>query len=417
MNYKIILLFCILILGANNPSCSFAQTIVAMYNSSNSPLPYNEIHCIAIDNDGVTWIGTENGLAALDGAEWTVYNTDNSPLPENSIRSIGVDAANRKWFGTFSSGLAMYDGNAWIMFNTGNSGLPDNFVKSIAFDNGQKMWLGLSGGLAVYDGLNWQFYTAIGSDVLLNNVNDVVIDTENHIWICPVNGGLVTFTKNEQLYAYKISNSGVPDNTLLAIAADAQGKKWMTTAADGLGSFDGINWQTFNVGNSDIAANGTTDVCANLYNNDIWIGTFSAGISIYHPQTNLFTNLNTANTTLPDNYITAIAIENNGSIWVGTKNNGLVQFYQDFTTTPIIPAFDTKIYPNPCNQQLHIHSVLQGNPSTTLSVYSATSGQLVLDMPFNRTYVNTANLPDGIYYVRLLSEGNLMHVQKFIVVH
>jgi len=398
-----------------------AQTLTAVYNTGNSPLPDNEVRCIATDANGTTWIGTTNGLAAYNGAEWVVYTTGNSPLPENNIRSLGIDAANRIWIGTFSSGLAMFDGNEWQTYNSSNSGLPDNYVKSIAFDNdGQKLWLGLSGGLAMYDGINWLFYNAIGSDVLLNNVNDVVFDPEHHIWVCTVNGGLVTFTKNQQLFAYKVSNSGVPDNTLLAIAADAQNTKWMTTVVDGLGRFDGMNWQTYQTINSGIASNNTTDVCANLYNNDIWIGTANAGISIFTPAANLWTTLNTDNAGLPDNHITAFCINSNGTIWAGTKTGGLLQFYQDFTAnsfTPHLQNSENKLFPNPCNGQICLPLTIPTTPTTTLTVYAAANGKTVLQQQFTQPCIHTVNLLSGCYFAALWQNKQLIFCQKFYVIH
>lgn len=399
---------------------AFAQTLTAVFNTLNSPLPDNEVRCIATDANGTTWIGTTNGLAAYNGAEWTVYTTGNSPLPENNIRALGIDATGRIWIGTFSSGLVMFDGNEWQMYNSSSSGLPDNYVKSIAFDNGQKLWLGLSGGLAMYDGANWMFYSAIGSDVLLNNVNDVVFDPEHHIWVCTVNGGLVTFTKNQQLYAYKVSNSGVPDNTLLAISADAQNTKWMTTVVDGLGRFDGLNWHTYQTGNSGIASNYTTDVCANLYNNDIWIGTTNAGISIFNPAANLWTTLNADNAGLPDNHITALCINGNGTIWAGTKTGGLLQFYQDFTAAPATtnPKFATgNLFPNPCNEQICLPPVVPTAPPLTLTVYAATTGRTVLKQQFTQPCTDTACLPGGYYFAALWQNGQCIFCQKFYVIH
>lgn len=415
--HQLILIFLLTVVCCTLCPAGFAQTLTAVYNTLNSPLPDNEVRCITTDANGTTWIGTTNGLAAFNGTEWTVYTAATSPLPENNIRALGTDAANRIWIGTFSSGLAMFDGNEWQIYNTANSGLPDNFVKSIAFDNGQKLWLGLSGGLAMFDGVNWVLYNAVGSDVLLNNVNDVVFDPENHIWVCTVNGGLVTFTKNQQLFAYKVSNSGVPDNTLLAIAADAQNSKWMTTVVDGLGRFDGMNWNTYNTANSGIASNSTTDVCANLYNNDIWIGTANAGISIYHPASNTWTTLNTTSTALPDNHITALFIESNGTIWAGTKTAGLLQFYQDFTAVSAPKITVGNLFPNPCTGQICLPLPTAAAHTATVAIYAAASGKTMLQFQLTEPCFNTACLPEGAYIAAVWLNGQCLSCQKFFVLH
>src|SRR5687768_13503873 len=98
------------------------------YNTSNSPIPENAVRCIAIDNNGVKWIGTDYGLAAFDDVNWTVYQTFNSGIPDNSIRSLAVDDQDNIWIGTFNNGLVRFDGSNWIIYNISNSGLPDNYV-------------------------------------------------------------------------------------------------------------------------------------------------------------------------------------------------------------------------------------------------------------------------------------------------
>jgi ligand-binding sensor domain-containing protein len=44
---------------------------------------------------------------------------------------------------------------------------------------------------------------------------------------------------------YNTSNSGLPDNSVSAIAIDAQGNKWIGTLG-GLAKFDGSSWTVYN---------------------------------------------------------------------------------------------------------------------------------------------------------------------------
>ncbi|MCF8345524.1 MAG: T9SS type A sorting domain-containing protein [Bacteroidales bacterium] len=88
--------------------------IPVFYNKANSGLPGNNVRSIAIDVNGMKWIGTWNdGMASFDGTNWTVYNTSNSGLPHNDINSIVVDVDGLKWIGTYNDGLAAFDGTNW----------------------------------------------------------------------------------------------------------------------------------------------------------------------------------------------------------------------------------------------------------------------------------------------------------------
>lgn len=392
------------------------QTVTEIWNTGNSPLPGNEINCIALDQSGIVWIGTESGLASFNGNNWEVFTTENSPLTDHRIRSLGVDDQNRIWVGTFNGGLALYDSGDWTTYTTANSGLPDNYVKSIAFDPDQRLWLGLSGGLASFDGTQWQLFTATGAEVLLNNVNDVIFDLSKNIWVCTVNGGLVSMGKNGMLIAFNLANSGVPDNTLLAVTSGTDNVKWMTTPTDGIGRYDGTLWQTFNTSNSGLASNLVTDIVAVPQNEAIYIGTTNAGLSIYHPPANTWNNLTTG---LPDLHITAIAASEAASagvnLWLGTNTGGLVLVNDNITSVNFSASHTFTPYPNPAR-----HLVCLNLPPTAsvvkAQVFPVASGNCVLETaPVNTNCFSVENLPDGLYFLRLWFDDGQSSVVRFAV--
>ncbi len=55
-------------------------TEMTFYNSVNSGLPSNIVNSIAIDESGVKWIGTVEGLVKYNGTKSTVYNVENSEV-------------------------------------------------------------------------------------------------------------------------------------------------------------------------------------------------------------------------------------------------------------------------------------------------------------------------------------------------
>ena len=87
------------------------------------------VNAVAVDKNDIKWIGTPNGLAKLDGSNWTVYNIFNSPLPANSINTIEIDKYGSVWAGTYR-GLAKFDGSNWLVYAKENSGLINNIIGS-----------------------------------------------------------------------------------------------------------------------------------------------------------------------------------------------------------------------------------------------------------------------------------------------
>ena len=66
---------------------------------------------IAIDADGLMWIGTSGGVAVFDGADgWVVFTSKNSPLPAGNIYKVANDKKGNHWFGNDSKGVARLSG-------------------------------------------------------------------------------------------------------------------------------------------------------------------------------------------------------------------------------------------------------------------------------------------------------------------
>jgi len=40
--------------------------------------------------------------------DWKVFNTSNSPLPADDVRALAIDGDGNKWIGTYFGGLAVY---------------------------------------------------------------------------------------------------------------------------------------------------------------------------------------------------------------------------------------------------------------------------------------------------------------------
>ncbi len=49
------------------------------------------------------------GLVKFDGSGWAIYNTSNSGLPSNEVYAIALDDNNNKWIGTAMGGLAVFN--------------------------------------------------------------------------------------------------------------------------------------------------------------------------------------------------------------------------------------------------------------------------------------------------------------------
>ena len=320
----------------------WAQTVEwAVYNTSNSGLPFDLITALACDDEGTVWVGTGDpigngrGLAQFDGENWTVYNTSNSGLPHNAVFALAPDRHGGIWVGTFGGlagvgrGLGYFDGQSWTVYHTGNSDLPHNNVFALALDDQETLWVGTDGGLARWDGTSWQVYNQGNSRLPHNSVYAIAIDEQGNKWIGTYGSGLARFD-GSAWDVFNTGNSGLPHDNVYAIAIDSQGNKWIGTAVHvsgvtggGLAMFDGQDWTVYNRSNSALPHN---DVYAVEIGPDgsVWTGsgehvpTSVGGLARFDGVD--WTVYDKQNSGVPYNLVFALAMDRGGTIWAGSVN-------------------------------------------------------------------------------------------------
>ncbi len=141
--------------------------------NENGNLITNGVNDIALDKDGVIWLGTDKGVVSyfnpggfknndnFYASQVRVFEQENDTvvqylLETQNVTAVAVDGANRKWLGTESGGvfLVSADGQQTIVsFNTDNSPLISNHIKDIEInDNSGEIFFATDKGLISYRG-------------------------------------------------------------------------------------------------------------------------------------------------------------------------------------------------------------------------------------------------------------------------
>ncbi len=218
-------------------------------------------YSIAEDNDGVIWIGTDQGPIVLYNPEEIMNddylctritiprndgtNTGDFLLEKEKIKCIAIDGANRKWIGTEGSGLYLLseDGKETIHhFTTENSPLTSNEILSLAINSiTGEIFIGTGSGLVSY-----QSDSAISEEDFSNlhiypnpvreNYNGLITITglveKSQVKITDISGNLIVETQSngsiatwdgKNKYGQKVS-TGV----YLAICTSADGTQSAT---------------------------------------------------------------------------------------------------------------------------------------------------------------------------------------------
>lgn len=278
------------------------------------------IYKIAIDSNGVKWIGTYGGgLSRFDGKEWEVFTpygggkTDYGPswtiypfgqgLGDLWVYDVFFDNDGSAWIATWK-GVSRFDGKSFKTY-TEESGLLDKWVYAIAKDQSGLFWFGSEGGLNSFDGLNWKAYTH--SDGLGAKIESASGEDGHQL------GHHREDKKGNQI--------GNP-NYVLDIAIDHNNVKWIATWGAGLSRFDGQSWKTYIAGTGTIGGNFVHALEIDSEGN-LWAGT-DKGVTRFDGLT--WTTYTIADGLL-DNNVFSIAFDQAGNKWFGTWS-GLSQMLE-----------------------------------------------------------------------------------------
>lgn len=389
----------------------YAQPVVQNFNTSNSPLPFNTIRCIAIQGQK-KWFGTDAGLATFDGINWEVFTTSNSPLTDSDIRSLKVENDSVIWIGTMQGGLYKKTNNIWMNYNESNSGLHDNLVRGIEIDSTGNIWLATSEGVSKFDGTNWQLWNIANNGLLTNNITAIQTGFLNEKYVGTINGGLLYFDAQNNLTMHSIVESGLPDNSSLDIDIDSTGQPWFATPAAGLvrDLGNGGPWERWNMSNSPIPTNGLTCIAINQEDQRIFVGTELFGIII--KKGDVWFTYNQENIGLPEDHITSIAHESPFVKWIGTFNHGVVRLEENAISIQEYLIDEIELFPSLVNagESITLKSKSSIENVCITSVYGYNQFIPVVNGKINLPN----NLPVGVYFLHFYNSG-VLRTLKFIV--
>lgn len=229
--------------------------------------------------------------------------TRSDGLSQVFVNSVAQDRQGFIWIGT-QDGLNRYDGYDIKVYRhdpTEPNSLSDNHIRVLYPDAAGNLWIGTSGGLNRYDPLTDSFQRYrhqpdSGAGLSDNDVFSIFGDSTGHLWVGTRNG-LNRFDPDDKrsgwsrFYADPDDTTGLSHNSVRAIGQDAAGNLW-------IGTHDGLNVILGDDLNSETPA-----------------------FRHFSPQQNPDSGLAHAT-------ITAIDLDREGRLWIGTRDglNRLAEF-------------------------------------------------------------------------------------------
>ncbi len=351
------------------------------------------LYSVIVDHFGHPWVTgyafeiPATGVSMYDGSTWTNYYSQSTRLQNAlEIYSLAEDNDGRIWIGA-DDGVITYDRGAWCEYYRSGSNVIDclghqwsagvfsSTVRSLAVSN-DRVWMGINytgiGGVSGFD-LKWHSTSAKFSPVYAACEFNTILHRSGEIWAGCYSSGIDRITSfgsgYEQNTGYSIENGQsdsdninalleLPSHDLLAASAD-HGVLKLTYPGN-------IRFTTVLSAGNILPSNNTTALALD-WNNRLWIGTTNNGLVI--SGTNSTFTMTTANSPLPTNSIFALKGDNAHRMWIGTYQ-GLV-VYDGITMTRIT---------TPTISGNNVYAIAQGSDNrvwvgttTGLNVFDGTS--------------------------------------------
>ena len=383
------------------PIFTLGQSNWVIFDSENSPLPYNQINDLHLDLENNLIIGTEYGAAKLNSnLNWEIFFNEgkNTGLSSNIIKYINTDLNNNIWFCSPDGASVLNTDYTYSYINSNNSNLPSNYIKSLFFENSNKTWIGTTSGLVLVENNNWNVFDFIGiTNITSNHITKILKHPSNEtVFFGTLNGGLVTY--NNDFTFYNNDNSQLLGNTIKDLCFDENENLIMTTPFAGLGVWSSTNFWTWLNSQTNPSLpffiNSLDELVIDNENN-IWLITMENGVVKY--ANNNWTFYNSQNTNLPEDEINCIEFDKiNNKLWLGTETSGIA--YTDLNNINSIENIICQI--NLKYSFSNSNLTIESSVETNINILDS-AGSIIksIELLKGLNIVDINNLDSGLYFI------------------
>jgi ligand-binding sensor domain-containing protein len=283
------------------------------------------VDCIATDNKGNVFISSDKELYYTSGSVNKSYTL------EYAVLDLAIAPDESLWIGSNGGGLGHLINNEFTWYTTSNAGLPRDLVNNVKVAPNGNVWFSSSahrlGGLGLYDGDRFEFLTPDNSPLNQNLIDDIEIGQDGIVYIATagtvghsniyrINNREWDCLGDEKGTFYWVFSFAAGPSGLLYVVEDFSLSSAFNT--NKLYQFRDNKWQKIemdfepglfgrmNIDKRDylwMTGRGENSPALHVYNGKSWT---SSPKSIFE-----------------NAYITAIEIDGENNVWIGTYDNGV----------------------------------------------------------------------------------------------
>ena len=217
-------------------------------------LPDPTIHAVCRTRDGVTWIGTQKGVAFMPQERMAFlglgYAANGQGPVHPSLTALAEGPNGRIWMATYG-GLSAWDAveDAWTHWPAGASGSAGShwrnpYLLSLLRSRDGSLWIGSRGG-GVHrippEGGAPRPVDGLGFDWSRTSIHAIHEDRNGMLWLGTGGSGLLRFdprSDSVRVWPPAAAGEGPSHPYVFAIHEDRHGNLWLGTATGGLNLFD-----------------------------------------------------------------------------------------------------------------------------------------------------------------------------------
>jgi class 3 adenylate cyclase/ligand-binding sensor domain-containing protein len=277
-------------------------------------LPSNTVLDLAQDGSGFIWIASYDGLVRFDGSSFSLFSrADGRGFGAESARELELGPDGALWIGTNDDGLYRLEGGSFRRFGA-EDGLGDLSIRALGFE-GETLWVGTAKGVFRYAGSRFEavpapagfgiasFFTAVPGLGALASSNFPGLFVAKPEGLAPWQGP-----------------KELASSSFSAACLDRSGVLWLgTTYGRVYRVRDGAVIERHDLDKAESAS-----VNAFLGQAD---GTMRVGTDkgVFSWKAGAWTGFG-ADDGLPNDVVSSLLEDREGSLWVGTERGGLVKF-------------------------------------------------------------------------------------------
>ena len=278
-------------------------------------LPYTYgVATVREDRDGNLWVGTDRGLARLEGQRFRMLAEGDE---QSGVRCLFEDREGNLWVGT-NRGLLRFRDDVFTVFGK-QEGLPSDQPNIVFEDRSGDLWGGFADvGLVRFPAGDPSRAVAIGPpgariySIRQGRNGDLLVSTTE---------GLLRWKDGVRL-----SNFVPPDpqrrKRVFDAIEDSTGRIWLTLP-NGLGQLREGEFKTVIPASTPVMPDGAFTTLVEDGDSSLWVGTVQDGLWHVRSEGN---RLYTTADGLSGNQVRALRLDRDGTLWIGTFGGGLNAF-------------------------------------------------------------------------------------------